>query len=440
MNPLDAISPVDGRYHDMCSTIRDLTSERALMDKRVRIEIEYLKALCEELKIPFEDDIDLSIDFNAIKDIEAYTHHDVKAVELWLVSQIKNPALKPLIHFGLTSQDINHSVLPMMMANLRDLFVLILEEINKHLSSLAEASIHAAMLAHTHGQPATPTTFGKELFVYVTRLRRQIDCLTRLKFAVKLGGASGTLAAHYAAYPDVDWTDFMNQFAETRLQRPRNPLTTQINHYDEIAEFLHVLSRVGSIVRDICQDMWLYISKGYVVNKSVRGEVGSSTMPHKTNPIHFENAEGNVKVSQALLDALARELPVSRLQRDLCDSTMSRNIGVAASHLWIALTSMRRGFSRMQIDRQVMRDELMSHWEILSEMVQTVLRREGRADAYDMCKEATRGNGKWDRAKYSEFVSSLRDVSSEIKSELLEWSPDKYLGFIENNGHCTASP
>jgi len=413
-------------------------SERALITKRVFVEIEYLKALCEELKVPVDEDrldrIKNSVDVDAIKTIESYTHHDVKAVEIWIRDKmLEDPTmdgLVPLIHFGLTSQDVNHSALPMMLNDLRDKYTLIVFEVLGFLGNLADQETNTVMLSHTHGQPATPTTFGKEMNVYIARIKRQLCALRRIEFAVKLGGASGTLAAHYAAYLDVDWVDFMNRFATERLKRPRNMLTTQINHYDEAAEFMQTLGRIGSIMRDLCQDMWLYVSKGYIVNVPRPGEVGSSTMPHKTNPIHFENAEGNIKIAQALFETLSRELPVSRMQRDLCDSTMSRNIGVAACHLWVAITSMRQGFSRVQVAKEAMREDLMSHWEILTELVQVVLRREGHHDAYEKCKEASRGKGAWDRAKYAEFITGLTGVSQDVKSELLEWSPDKYLGFI----------
>ena len=442
MNTLNTISPLDGRYAKNVSDLSPYFSEMALMQYRLKVEVEYLIALGNEKSIkdllPFSKDEQTRLrkiyqDFNItgaekIKEIEATTNHDVKAVEYYIQGKVKK-ALHPWIHFALTSEDVNNLSYSLMWQDgLKQVYLPALQSINKELKKLAQKYKNASMLALTHGQPATPTTFGKELAVFCARLDRQIDQLKTHILLGKFGGATGTWSAHMAAYPKTNWIKFASKFIKSLGLEP-NLITTQIEPHDSAAESYHQVVRVNSIVTDLCRDMWAYISRGILGQKKVAGEVGSSTMPHKINPIQFENAEGNMGIANALLNHLAVKLPISRMQRDLTDSTTLRNQGVALGHSFLALKNIAKGLSRITINKIQMVNELDNHWEVLAEAVQTILRKAGKPDAYEQLKSLTRGQS-INAESLAEFVAGLK-ISDEDKETLLNLTPANYIGIAD---------
>jgi adenylosuccinate lyase len=411
----------------------------ALMQYRLKVEVEYLIALGNEKSIddlpafPKDEQTRLrkiyqnfnTVGAKKIKEIEATTNHDVKAVEYYIQSNVKK-ALYPWIHFALTSEDVNNLSYTLMWRDgLKQVYLPTLQSVNKELKKLARKYKNASMLALTHGQPATPTTFGKELAVFCARLGRQIDQIKSHSLLGKFGGATGTWSAHIAAYPNTNWTRFAERFIKSLGLSP-NLITTQIDPHDSAAESYHQVVRVNSILTDLCRDIWAYISRGILGQKKVAGEVGSSTMPHKINPIQFENAEGNMGIANALLNHLAVKLPISRMQRDLTDSTTLRNQGVALGHSYLALKNIKKGLSRITINKVTMANELDNHWEVLAEAVQTILRKSGKQDAYEQLKTLTRGQS-INAVFIAEFVAGLK-ISENDKQTLLSLSPESYVG------------
>jgi len=439
MNTLNTISPLDGRYASSLNGLSSCFGEMALMQYRLKVEVEYLIALGNEKSIddlpafPKDEQTRLrkiyqnfnTVGAKKIKEIEATTNHDVKAVEYYIQSNVKK-ALYPWIHFALTSEDVNNlSYTLMWQDGLKQIYLPTLQSVNKELKKLARKYKNASMLALTHGQPATPTTFGKELAVFCARLGRQIDQIKSHSLLGKFGGATGTWSAHIAAYPNTNWTRFAERFIKSLGLSP-NLITTQIDPHDSAAESYHQVVRVNSILTDLCRDIWAYISRGILGQKKVAGEVGSSTMPHKINPIQFENAEGNMGIANALLNHLAVKLPISRMQRDLTDSTTLRNQGVALGHSYLALKNIKKGLSRITINKVTMANELDNHWEVLAEAVQTILRKSGKQDAYEQLKTLTRGQS-INAVFIAEFVAGLK-ISENDKQTLLSLSPESYVG------------
>ena len=439
MNTLSNISPLDGRYANSIAELSKYFSESALMGYRLKVEIEYLIALSNEKSIndlpPFSKDEQERLrkiyqNFNLVgaekvKEIEATTNHDVKAIEYYIQGKVKK-SLHPWIHFALTSEDVNNLSYSLMWQDgLKQVYQSSLQLVNKELKKLARKYKEASMLALTHGQPATPTTFGKELAVFYSRLDRQIGQIKSHILLGKFSGATGTWSAHVAAYPNVNWRRFASKFIKSLGLKP-NLITTQIESHDSLAESFHQVVRINSILTDLCRDMWSYISRGILVQKKVAGEVGSSTMPHKINPIQFENAEGNMGIANGLLNHLATKLPISRIQRDLTDSTTLRNQGVALGHSYLALQNILKGLSRITINKVQMSAELNNHWEVLGEAIQTILRKSGKQDAYEQLKSLTQGQSINAESMY-EFVSRLK-ISDEDKQTLLELTPELYTG------------
>ena len=439
MNTLSNISPLDGRYANSIAELSKYFSESALMGYRLKVEIEYLIALSNEKSIndlpPFSKDEQERLrkiyqNFNLVgaekvKEIEATTNHDVKAIEYYIQGKVKK-SLHPWIHFALTSEDVNNLSYSLMWQDgSKQVYQSSLQLVNKELKKLARKYKEASMLALTHGQPATPTTFGKELAVFCSRLDRQIGQIKSHILLGKFSGATGTWSAHVAAYPNVNWRRFASKFIKSLGLKP-NLITTQIESHDSLAESFHQVVRINSILTDLCRDMWSYISRGILVQKKVAGEVGSSTMPHKINPIQFENAEGNLGIANGLLNHLATKLPISRMQRDLTDSTILRNQGVALGHSYLALQNILKGLSRITINKVQMSAELNNHWEVLGEAIQTILRKSGKQDAYEQLKSLTQGQS-INAESMAEFVSGLK-ISDEDKQTLLELTPELYTG------------
>ena len=439
MNTLSNISPLDGRYANSIAELSKYFSESALMGYRLKVEIEYLIALSNEKSIndlpPFSKDEQERLrkiyqNFNLVgaekvKEIEATTNHDVKAIEYYIQGKVKK-SLHPWIHFALTSEDVNNLSYSLMWQDgLKQVYQSSLQLVNKKLKKLARKYKEASMLALTHGQPATPTTFGKELAVFCSRLDRQIGQIKSHILLGKFSGATGTWSAHVAAYPNVNWRRFASKFIKSLGLKP-NLITTQIESHDSLAESFHQVVRINSILTDLCRDMWSYISRGILVQKKVAGEVGSSTMPHKINPIQFENAEGNLGIANGLLNHLATKLPISRMQRDLTDSTTLRNQGVALGHSYLALQNILKGLGRITINKVQMSAELNNHWEVLGEAIQTILRKSGKQDAYEQLKSLTQGQS-INAESMAEFVSGLK-ISDEDKQTLLELTPELYTG------------
>ena len=439
MSALNAISPLDGRYANSAKDLSVYFSESALMRYRLQVEIEYLIALGNEKEIkslpPFFKDEQLRLrkiylNFNSagaekVKEIEATTNHDVKALEYYIQSKVKK-SLHPWIHFALTSEDVNNLSYSLMWQDgLKQVYLVSLQTVNKELKKLARKYKKAPMLALTHGQPATPTTFGKELAVFCARLDRQVSQIKSHTLLGKFGGATGTWSSHVAAYPKVNWTGFASKLIKSLKLEP-NLITTQIEPHDSLAESFHQVIRVNSILTDLCRDVWTYISRGILGQKKVTGEVGSSTMPHKINPIQFENAEGNMGIANAMLNHLATKLPVSRMQRDLTDSTTLRNQGVALGHSYLALQNILKGLSRLSINKFHMSAELNSHWEILGEAIQTILRKNGKKDAYEQLKSFTQGESV-DAKSMAKFVTNLK-IADKDKRTLLALTPENYIG------------
>lgn len=441
---LNAVSPVDGRYQDKTQVLSKYFSESALIRYRLMVEVEYFIALCE-LGLPqlahfdtarFDDLRLLYLNFDdssaaLIKGIERQTNHDVKAVEYFLKEKFDALGFsdfREFVHFGLTSQDINNTAFPYMLKDAaHNVYYPQLEEVLVRMDSLAQQWEEIPMLARTHGQPASPTRLGKEIQVFVSRLRVQLSLLQRVPVSAKFGGATGNFNAHHVAYPEVAWLHFADDFVNRRLGMERSQVTTQIDNYDNLAAIFDNMRRINVILIDFCRDMWSYISRDYFRQAVVAQEVGSSAMPHKVNPIDFENAEGNLGIANALFDFLSNKLPISRLQRDLTDSTVIRNIGVPIAHTSIAFQSMVKGMGRISIHKEVIDEDLESHWVVVAEGIQTVLRREGFPDAYEMLKDLSRTETPPRKQEFREFIDSL-PVSESIKEELRRITPFSYTG------------
>lgn len=442
---LTAISPVDGRYRQKTQQLAEYFSEYALIRYRLRVETEYFIALCE-LPLPQLAGFDHSLfgklrsiyaDFNEagarrIKEIEGVTNHDVKAVEYYIKEQFDRiggiDEYKEFVHFGLTSQDINNTAMPLALKEaINDVIVPQTEELIAQLTTYAEAWKDIPMLARTHGQPASPTRLGKEIMVFAYRLQRQLDALKATKLTVKFGGATGNFNAHHVAYPEIDWKAFANSFTMNKLGMEREQYTTQISNYDQLGAVLDGLRRVNTIILDMDRDLWLYISMDYFKQKIKAGEVGSSAMPHKVNPIDFENSEGNIGVANALLQFLAQKLPVSRLQRDLTDSTVIRNVGVPLAHTVIAIQSSLKGLRKLILNDHKIAEDLNGAWAVVAEAIQTILRREGYPHPYEALKALTRTNTAVTEQAIAAFIDSL-NVSDEVKQELRDIKPSNYTG------------
>ena len=444
LNTLNAISPVDGRYRSKTKPLHAFFSEQALIKYRVQVEIEYFIALCSH-PIPqlesfqhslFEDLRSLYKHFSpedakAIKDIEKTTNHDVKAVEYFLKNEFDRLGIshfKEFIHFGLTSQDVNNTAVPLSIKDAVD--TVIRPELDQTvllLDKMATQYDHIPMLARTHGQAASPTRLGKEIRVFSERIKQQMTLLDQVPHAAKFGGATGNFNAHKVAYPQIDWKAFGEQFVEKTLGLHHSFPTTQIEHYDHLAALFDAFARINTILIDLNRDFWTYISMDYFKQKIKDNEVGSSAMPHKVNPIDFENAEGNLGIANALFSFLSAKLPVSRLQRDLTDSTVLRNIGVPFSHTLIALASMEKGLHKLEVNEAAINNDLNDNWAVVAEAIQTILRREGFPKPYEALKGLTRTNQEINKESIQEFIRSL-EISEEIKTELLQISPQNYTG------------
>ncbi len=444
ISALTAISPIDGRYRKAVETLGNYFSEGALIKYRVQIEIEYFIALCD-LPLPQLESFDKNLyeslravfrefssgDAQKVKDIEKITNHDVKAVEYFLKEKfdgLKLEAYKEFIHFGLTSQDINNTATPLLLKEAwLEVLEPVLDEVTDALKTKAEAWRDIPMLARTHGQPASPTTVGKELYVFAERLIRQKELLKTVPFSAKFGGATGNFNAHHVAYPAIDWIAFGDHLVNDILGLCRSKVTTQIEHYDNMAAFFDNLKRINTILIDLNRDIWSYISMNYFRQKIKAGEIGSSAMPHKVNPIDFENSEGNLGIANAVFEHLSAKLPVSRLQRDLTDSTVTRNIGVPMAHTLIALKSLLKGLDKLILNEETIRADLGNNWAVVAEAIQTILRREGYPKPYEALKDLTRTYSHIDQKTIAEFVGTL-DISENIKEELLRITPENYTG------------
>ena len=447
MTALEAVSPVDGRYRRTAAPLADYFSESALIKYRIRIEIEYFIALCK-LPLPqlegFDttkyndlrgvyDDFDLH-SAQRVKEIEKTTNHDVKAVEYYLkekFDQLGIGAYKEFIHFGLTSQDINNTAIPLALKEAwHAIMKPALQQLVGELTAKSQNWKAVPMLARTHGQPASPTRLGKELFVFVARLTQQVQMLETVPYAAKFGGATGNLNAHLVAYPQIDWIDFADRLVNETLGLSRTRITTQIEPYDHLAAFCDNIKRINTIFIDLCRDLWAYISMDYFKQQIKAGEIGSSTMPHKVNPIDFENAEGNLGIANALFCHLSEKLPISRLQRDLTDSTVSRNLGVPLAHTLIAFKSIQRGLDKLLLNEQALASDLQNNWAVVAEGIQNILRREGYPKPYEALLNLTRTHRSIDALAISDFIDSL-DISDEIKAELSALSPENYTGIVD---------
>ena len=444
MNPLKAISPIDGRYHGKTVELNDFFSEFALIRYRVMVEVEYFISLCE-LPLPqlekFNGDYDdlraiyeefQEDDAEEIKEIEKGINHDVKAVEYFLkrrFDELQLTEFKEFLHFGLTSQDINNTAVPLSMMEAHKLVMKpALEDLIEKLEGMAKEWKDIPMLARTHGQPASPTHLGKEIYVFVERLNDQMKMLNSIPFTAKFGGATGNMNAHKVAYPDTDWPAFAKKFVEKSLKLKRQQTTTQIEHYDNMAAYFDAMRRINTILIDLSRDVWMYVSMEYFKQKIKAGEVGSSAMPHKVNPIDFENAEGNLGMANAIFTHLSSKLPISRLQRDLTDSTVTRNIGVPLAHTLIALKSLMKGLDKLLLNEDKIRYDLQQNYAVVAEAIQTVLRREQIEGAYELLKGLTRTNKHIDKESIDNFINEL-PVSESIKEELRAITPENYTGF-----------
>ena len=445
-HPLNAISPVDGRYRAVAAPLAAYFSEQALIRYRIRVEVEYFIALCR-LPLPQLAQADparvealrtLYTDFTEadalrVKEIEATTNHDVKAVEYLLKEKLDTLGLgryREFVHFGLTSQDINNTAVPLSIKEaLAEVYLPQLEAVTAQLRNFAAQWREVPMLARTHGQPASPTTLGKEFLVFVERLEKQTAMLRAIPVPAKFGGATGNFNAHHAAYPGIDWAAFANRFVEQTLGLSRSQYTTQIEHYDNLAAIFDNLKRIDTILIDLCRDMWMYISSEYFKQRIKAGEVGSSAMPHKVNPIDFENAEGNLGIASAIYAHLAQKLPVSRLQRDLTDSTVLRNVGVPMAHSLIALRSLAKGLDKVLLNREAIDRDLDANWAVVAEGIQTILRREGYPKPYEALKELTRTNSHITADSIAAFIDTLA-VPESVREELRRLTPATYTGIF----------
>ena len=442
---LTAISPIDGRYRNKTQALADYFSEYALIRYRVRVEIEYFISLCE-LPLPQLEQFDHNLfkrlrdiyrDFNEesaqrVKDIEKVTNHDVKAVEYFLKEEFDKigglESFKEFIHFGLTSQDINNTATPLLLKeSLYDVYYPQVEELIDQLQQYAEEWKNVPMLAKTHGQPASPTRLGKEIMVYAYRLTEQLEILKTAKLTAKFGGATGNFNAHHVAYPAYDWRAFGNRFVSEKLGLEREQWTTQISNYDYLAAIFDAMRRINTIIIDLDRDFWMYISMDYFKQKIKAGEVGSSAMPHKVNPIDYENSEGNLGMANAVLTFLSTKLPISRLQRDLTDSTVLRNIGVPVGHSIIAIQSTLKGLRKLILNEERIKADLNDTWAVVAEAIQTILRREGYPHPYEALKALTRTNKPMNEETIHEFIKTL-EVNDVVKDELMAISPLNYTG------------
>jgi adenylosuccinate lyase len=445
---LTAISPIDGRYRKTTESLADYFSEFGLIKYRVLVEIEYFITL-SEFGLPQLTNLDLvqkeslrdiyknfSInDALKIKEIEKTTNHDVKAVEYFIKEKLETLSLSKhaeFVHFGLTSQDINNTSIPLSLkeASTNHLFPAIIEIIKK-ISDLSTEWKNISLLARTHGQPASPTKLGKEFYVFVERLQKQFDVLKNVPFSAKFGGASGNFNAHHLAYPDKNWIDFGNSFVNKTLGLDRSQFTTQIEHYDNLGAYCDALKRINTILIDFNRDVWSYVSMNYFKQKLKDGEIGSSAMPHKVNPIDFENAEGNLGIANALFEHLAAKLPISRLQRDLTDSTVLRNLGTPLAHSILSYNSIIKGLNKLILNEIALKQDLENNWAVVAEAIQTILRREGYPKPYESLKELTRTNSQITQNTITEFIKGLK-VSDSIKKELLNITPHNYTGIYPN--------
>ena len=444
LHPLSAISPIDGRYRQQLQHLDEYFSEYALIKYRVKVEIEYFLFLAEKkfLKITPQlrknlfntlDSFSLE-DAVKIKEIEKITNHDLKAVEYFLKEKLKefgNKDLQEWIHFGLTSQDINNTAFPLMWKNAMELeYLPALLNLQHDLFKLANEWKNIPMLARTHGQPASPTILGKEIMVFVERIENQVQQFSNIPFTGKFGGATGNFNAHYVAYPKIDWISFANKFLASKLGLQRQQYTTQIEHYDLLAAHFDNIKRINNILVDFCRDIWTYISMDYFKQQIKSGEVGSSAMPHKVNPIDFENAEGNFGIANALFEHLSAKLPISRLQRDLTDSTVIRNIGIPVSHTILAIKSLEKGLQKLILNESKMKSDLEDNWAVVAEAIQTILRRESFPNPYEALKELTRNNEAITKEKIHQFIDGLK-INAKLKKELKSITPLNYTGFCD---------
>ena len=443
LSPLTAISRIDGRYRKQVHYLDEYFSEFGLMKYRVWVEIDYFLFLASTKLFKVSPKTtrflnQLKEDFSQehaqfIKDIEKTTNHDVKAVEYFLKEQLKNNGDEQLgewVHFGLTSQDINNTAIPLLWkyALENEYFPAILN-LNAELKLLASSWMNIPMLAHTHGQPASPTRLGKEIMVFVERITNQVELLIQVPFTAKFGGATGNFNAHHIAFPNKDWVKLANNFVENKLGLQRQQFTTQIEHYDNLAAQFDAIKRINNILIDLCRDLWTYISMEYFTQQTKAGEIGSSAMPHKVNPIDFENAEGNLGMANAIFEHLSAKLPVSRLQRDLTDSTVTRNIGVPFAHTIIAIRSIEKGLSKLVVNTEKLDADLEKNWPVVAEAIQTILRREAYPNPYEALKELTRGKKQIDKKTIHAFIDKL-EVSASIKKELKKITPQNYTGVL----------
>ena len=441
LSALTAISPIDGRYNKNTSQLAQYFSEYALIKYRLKVEVEYFISLSD--KKFFKGDVKLKNalriivenfseeDAQKIKNTESITNHDVKAVEYFLKDKLIGLGaedLKEWIHFGLTSQDINNTAIPMLWKDAIELeYLPAIVNLQKHLQQLAHSWKNIPMLARTHGQAASPVMLGKEIMVFVERLENQIQLFSHIPFTGKFGGATGNFNAHAIAYPKYNWVKFANEFLQNKLGLQRQQYTTQIEHYDTLAAHFDAIKRINNILIDLCRDMWSYISVDYFKQQTKKGEVGSSAMPHKVNPIDFENAEGNFGMANAILEHLSAKLPISRLQRDLTDSTVLRNIGVPIAHTIISLKSLEKGLGKLILNEQKLKADLENNWAVVAEAIQTILRREKYPNPYEALKELTRGNNAITKTSLHEFINELK-ISRALKKELKSVSPHNYTG------------
>jgi adenylosuccinate lyase len=443
LHPLTAISAIDGRYRKQLQHLDDYFSEYALIKYRVLVEIEYLQLLAQKgiCTLPtkvikhlntIKEDFTLE-QAQEIKTIEATTNHDVKAVEYFIKQELEKADaadVKEWVHFGLTSQDINNTAIPLLWKHAIEFeYLPSLLNFNQELKLLANNWKDIAMLARTHGQPASPTRLGKEIMVFVERIENVIEQFIQIPFSAKFGGATGNFNAHYIAFPNQDWIQFANEFVEGILGLQRSQFTTQIEHYDNLAASFDAMKRINTILLDFCRDVWTYISMEYFGQQIKKGEVGSSAMPHKVNPIDFENAEGNLGIANALFEHLSAKLPVSRLQRDLTDSTVLRNIGLPFAHTILAVRSIEKGLSKLVLNYEKIYEDLESNWAVVAEAIQTILRRENYPSPYEALKELTRGKKSLDKAALHQFIDTL-DVKAAVKKELKAITPHNYTGRV----------
>jgi adenylosuccinate lyase len=443
LNTLTAISPIDGRYRSQVEVLSPYFSEFALMQYRLRVETEYFIALSQKklfsLSAANANKLrKIYLDFSPetameIKNLEKVTNHDVKALEYYMKKELEKNELgdlKEFIHFGLTSQDVNNTAVPMMWKeSLENEYLPAISNLSLSLRKLANSWKNIPMLARTHGQPASPTNLGKEIMVFVERIEDQISLLNQVPYSCKFGGATGNFNAHMVAYPKTNWVRFANAFCESKLGLQRQQYTTQIEHYDHLAAHFDGIKRINTILIDLCRDVWTYISMEYFRQKTRKGEVGSSAMPHKVNPIDFENAEGNLGIANALFEHFSAKLPISRLQRDLTDSTVIRNIGIPLAHTMISLNSINKGLSKLVLNEDAIRADLDKNWAVVAEAIQTILRRENYPQPYEALKELTRGKSTIDKKTIHEFIATLK-VKATVKAELKRITPFNYTGVM----------